>query len=363
MPARTEIGWADYSSNPLKARANGKQGWSCAMVSAECARCYAATLNNRFGTQLPFNAKGVKESEHYLDEKELRHILTFRPKGPFKNGRTRPIVFPFDMTDVFGDWVKFEMIDKFFAAFALRPDVDFMVLTKRPERMARYFRERSWGDVISNLRAIHGSLRVNETGGVVGKFVSAYACDDYWAGTRPGNSGVYFGELSRTGPVPAKMPQAWPLPNVWLGVSVGVKSSLHRIDTLREIPAALRFVSFEPLLEDLGEVNLEGIGLGITGGESGPKSREHDVQWSWSIGYQLQAANLCWFHKQHGSNVVASNDGVADWFDQCPHLEQLPTERVQGAMGRVVGFKDKSGSNPSEWGEGWLQQMPEVKHG
>ena len=65
----------------------------------------------------------------------------------------------------------------------------------------------------------------------------------------------------------------WPLPNLWLGVTVCNRDELWKLDVLRKIPAALRFVSFEPLLSDLGNVDLSGIGWVIAGGETGSGAR------------------------------------------------------------------------------------------
>ena len=76
----------------------------------------------------------------------------------------------------------------------------------------------------------------------------------------------------------------WPLPNVWLGVSVeDRKYGLPRIDRLRETPAALRFLSVEPLLEDLGRVDLRAIDWMIVGGESGPGARPMQEAWVLSL--------------------------------------------------------------------------------
>ncbi len=89
------------------------------------------------------------------------------------------------------------------------------------------------------------------------------------------------------------------LPNVWLGVSVeNRKQGLSRIDILREIPAAVRFLSVEPLLEDLGELDLRGIDWCIVGGESGPGFRPMKPEWARSIRDQCAAADVPFFWKQ-----------------------------------------------------------------
>jgi len=90
-------------------------------------------------------------------------------------------------------------------------------------------------------------------------------------------------------------------PQIWLGVSVeDRKYGLPRIDQLRETPAALRFLSVEPLLEDLGTIDLSGIGWVIVGGESGPGARPMEEAWVLSILDQCRSAGVPFFFKQWG---------------------------------------------------------------
>ena len=92
-----------------------------------------------------------------------------------------------------------------------------------------------------------------------------------------------------------------PAPHVWLGVSVeNRKHGLPRIDHLRNTPAAIRFLSVEPLLEDLGELDLEGIDWVIVGGESGPGARPMQPEWVVSIQQQCVEAGVPFFFKQWG---------------------------------------------------------------
>src|SRR5438105_2004044 len=91
------------------------------------------------------------------------------------------------------------------------------------------------------------------------------------------------------------------LPNVWWGVSVeDRRHGLPRIDHLRAAPAAVRFLSIEPLLEDLGELNLDGIHWVIVGGESGPGARPMNPDWARSIRDQCADASVPFFFKQWG---------------------------------------------------------------
>lgn len=89
--------------------------------------------------------------------------------------------------------------------------------------------------------------------------------------------------------------------NAWMGVSVeDRKYGLPRIDRLRQVPARVRFLSVEPLLEDLGEMDLTGIHWVIVGGESGPKARPMQPDWVLSIQEQCEAQDAAFFFKQWG---------------------------------------------------------------
>ncbi len=90
-------------------------------------------------------------------------------------------------------------------------------------------------------------------------------------------------------------------PHIWWGVSVeDRKYGLPRIDDLRESPAVIRFLSIEPLLEDLGSLNLAGIAWVIVGGESGPGARPMKPEWVISILQQCEDAGVPFFFKQWG---------------------------------------------------------------
>jgi protein gp37 len=90
------------------------------------------------------------------------------------------------------------------------------------------------------------------------------------------------------------------LPNVWLGTSVEDSRVLHRIDELREAPAAVRFVSFEPLIGSVAGANLNGIQWAIVGGESGPRARPMEERWVEEIHSLCLDAETAFFFKQWG---------------------------------------------------------------
>ncbi|MGJ4728115.1 DUF5131 family protein [Luteimonas sp. SDU101] len=104
--------------------------------------------------------------------------------------------------------------------------------------------------------------------------------------------GARMARFFRTRPVPD---------NVWLGVSVeNRRHGVPRIDHLRKIPAKIRFLSVEPLLEDVGPLDLTDIHWVIVGGESGPKARPMAPEWADAVREQCQAQNVAFFFKQWG---------------------------------------------------------------
>lgn len=94
----------------------------------------------------------------------------------------------------------------------------------------------------------------------------------------------------------------WPA-NLWMGVSVEDSSQLGRVDDLRAVPAAVRFLSCEPLLGPLTGLDLDGIGWVITGGESGPDARPVHPAWVRDIRDECQRAAVPFFHKQWGGRT------------------------------------------------------------
>lgn len=112
-----------------------------------------------------------------------------------------------------------------------------------------------------------------------------------------------FQILTKRAPVMAKYFRTRTVPaNAWLGVSVeDVKYGVPRIAVLRDIKAKVRFLSIEPLLEDIGRVDLTGINWVIVGGESGKKARPMDEQWVLNIHRQCREAGVPFFFKQWGA--------------------------------------------------------------
>jgi protein gp37 len=121
--------------------------------------------------------------------------------------------------------------------------------------------------------------------------------------------------------------------HIWWGVSVeDRKYGLPRIEDLRNSPAAVRFLSVEPLLEDLGELNLIGIKWVIVGGESGPGARPIQKEWVVSIREQCRAARIPFFFKQWGGTRKARYGRELDGrtYDEYPtRLQPVVPEKVE----------------------------------
>lgn len=89
--------------------------------------------------------------------------------------------------------------------------------------------------------------------------------------------------------------------NIWLGVTVEMAKTKNRIDNLREIPAKIRFLSIEPLIDFVGELDLTGIHWVIVGGESGPNARPMKLEWALDIQKQCDEQGVAFFFKQWGT--------------------------------------------------------------
>jgi protein gp37 len=235
----TSIQWTDKTWSPIRSRVRtdaaaiarrlkysslieigekmaGRVGPHCEVVSDGCKNCYSRVNNARClpanGTGLPFDRRSRELVETFVDEHILRNPLDW--KKPLK-------VFVENQSDLFGEWVTDEQIDHVFAVMALCPQHTFQVLTKRPERMLRWFHH-----------ARVESPGIRERVWSVAQMMPGYDPE--------------HPKFIRTG---ANAFATWPLPNVWLGVSVEDQETADaRIPLLLQTPAAKRFVSYEPAL-------------------------------------------------------------------------------------------------------------------
>ncbi len=221
MSDKSGIEWTDASWTPILAMvatpAGPRMGWHCEHVSEGCRNCYSEAMNRRLGTGEDFKPGNLKHQNSngdwrgdvsiFLDEKMLTQPLRWRK--PRK-------IFVCSMTDLFADFVPDAWIDRVFAVMALAPWHTFQVLTKRSARM------REWFERIAKQDS-HGSL------------------DQAVMSMGKENHAKWEGSLEH-----------WPLPKVWLGVSAEDQSRAdERIPDLLATPAAVRFVSAEPLLSGI----------------------------------------------------------------------------------------------------------------
>lgn len=301
---KTKIAWADYTFN----------GWvGCTKVSPGCQHCYAESYDKRVGGvpksggQLRWGvgAPRTKTSEAYWRQ-PLRWAKEATAAG------VRPRVFCSSLADwldpeVPDSW-RLELLD----LIARTPELDWLLLSKRPEQ---------WR-------------------GALGRAI------DVWPTTPGGAAGEVLAQAWLDGKPPR---------NVWLGVTVEDQFRADvRIPLLLETPAAVRFLSCEPLLEPVdlsafmggpyvglpGDVVHDhynaGIDWSIIGGESGPKARPFNIAWARDLVRQGRAGGAQVFVKQLGANFFMS-----------------PRVRVP--------LKARAGEDPAEWPEDLrVREFPEV---
>lgn len=302
MGEKTGIEWTDSTWNPLRALnlATGKIGWHCEHASEGCRFCYAEGINRRLGTGLDFKPGHRGDVEIFLDEKMLLDPLHWKkPRMIFVNS----------MSDTFAEFVKDEWIDRMFAVMALCPQHKFQVLTKRAGRMRKWCTE-TYGEGFT------ARDRIDNT--VLG-----------WCLDKEKFREIFF----RSGRLDVvndgyNACEHWPLPNVWIGISAERQQEADdRIPSLLATPAAVRFVSLEPLLGPIDlfhikeatgftfnalskkeGISFRGAGLDwiITGGESGPHARPMHPQWARDIRDQCAAAGVPYFFKQWGEWEIDS---------------------------------------------------------
>lgn len=296
MADNSKIEWTGSTWNPIRNRETGKLGHFCIHESPGCKNCYAERLQVRFQNPVRFAAQDQDKVEVFLDEDVLTQPLRW------KKPRT---IFPCSMTDLFGPFVTDAMLDRIFAVMALTPQHTYQVLTKRSARMREYC-----AALVSGERSIWAAAREE---GLDAARVAAVMADSQW-----GSSDAY---------------ERQPLPNVWLGVSAENQHWLmQRACDLVETPAAIRWLSCEPLL---GQLDVEPFVLPprqwsnswannypfhypknriewiVAGGESGPGARgstDEVEAWMRSLRDQCAGAGVAFFGKQNFKKGALPND-------------------------------------------------------
>lgn len=308
MADKTGISWTDATWNPVT---------GCAKVSQGCRHCYAERDWHRMQHLPTYSGRTFTDVACHPE----------RLDQPLRWRRPR-MVFVNSMSDLFHQDVPDGFIDQVFAIMALANQHVFQTLTKRPDRMLAYLSTRHRQAHIERARVARIRLR---PGGV---------CID---SEHYGGGNVW---------------SRWPLPHVWIGVSVEDQATAdERIPLLIQMPAAIRWVSAEPLLGPVdlapwlrdgtptpdqvdGPLGAHYLRHGaplldwvVVGGESGRKARIFDVAWARDLLHQCRASGVQFFMKQLGARPCG-------W-----------------------SISSRSGADPSEWPEDLrVRQYPGGRH-
>ncbi len=319
MADRTGIEWTDATWNPVR---------GCSRVSAGCQHCYAERVAARFcGPGQPYeglihpSTKGWNGKVRLLPEALQIPWRWTRPRRIFVNS----------MSDLFHPEIPFEFVAAVFWVMSVTTRHTYQVLTKRPERMLEFFKwlatyggqeARKHGEFMMEASAFIGRDRFTDLEWAMGDavYTAAHTLPEIHAlGWEPATK--TRGGYDNCGP-------SWPYENVWLGVSVEDQATAdERIPLLLQCPAAVRWISAEPLLgpinfrwtpyahqstgesyreylERVGSVNeyeaLRKIDWVVAGGESGEGARPMHPDWARSLRDQCAAAGVPFLFKQWG---------------------------------------------------------------
>lgn len=336
----TTIEWTNETWNPVT---------GCTKVSPGCKNCYAERLAPKvFAGQCA--TCGHSKKDHCCPDEPFCckcACVEFKQRT-FTDVRTHPDrleqplhwrkprkVFVNSMSDLFHEDVPLKFIVQVFATCVVADQHIYQILTKRPERMRTVVNDPLFAPLVMDAAQ---------------EIIDRRAAVDIRA-------------------VSWDLP-AWPLKNVWLGVSVeDQKHADERVTLLLKTPAAVRFVSYEPAL---GPVDFDNLNDGetmwtrpaetienrldwiIVGGESGPGARPFNIQWARDVIAQCKAAGVAVFVKQMGGNAQERNDRIADvWYyadgsDMDTEALDADSYRYQGAPVRIK-LKSSKGGDPAEW--------------
>lgn len=304
----TTIQWTNETLNPIRARnkETGGVGHFCVKVDPACTNCYAEPFQRRVKNNIRYAAQDLKLVDLFLDEKVLR-----RPLG-WKSPR---MIFVCSMTDLFGEFVPDRWIDLVLAVAALTPWHTYQLLTKRVKRLHDYM--TLWPD---------GAARRNH---VFSALLHVLGHNDA--------KGAERDEIVRRAQTLTSK-ENWPLRNVWQGVSAGTQETLDgRLPLLLRTPVALRWLSAEPILEnlDIAKTMLSilnvregraegGLDWVVVGGESGNLARTTNLLHVQKVVLQCEFAKVPVFVKQLGAR---------------------PIDR----LGERLNYVDSKGGDPIEW--------------
>lgn len=315
MGDNSAIQWTDATWNWVT---------GCTKVSPGCANCYIDSTP-------PFRMAKPKRT---FDQNGTTGLMLYRDRLEMPIRWKRPRKIFMSLMDPFHEEIPRALLVDAFAVMAAAHWHTYQVLTKRAERM---------------FETLNDPLFVREVSASVERLAKAYPTSDLRDSL-----------------------EGWPIPNVWFGVSVENQRWLSRVAWLLTTPAAVRFLSVEPLLSSvdldgalwqnmaLSEIPAEalddgcssgkmprnpGIDWVIVGGESGHRARFCDIRWVRSIVEQCKTADVPCFVKQLGSRpLMWSEDGLLD-------ISRF----------RKKFLKHRKGGDPTEWPEDLrVREFPEV---
>jgi protein gp37 len=358
--SKTTIAWTDRTENPFT---------GCNEEGPECINCYARVASATPRLQQFEKYHGVVD-----DRGRWTGQINFTPKvldDLLRIKKPQRIFMP-SMSDPFHPGVKDEWLDQMMAAIALTPHLTYQLLTKRPERMLQYLTEKWQPTPAQYFEGVYIPESQNSRQTEI-----TLACEEIIDRFNLGDTTK--GELWTDNGSLKIMQWSWPLPNLMLGVTAGTqKAADERIPLLLRAPAAGRFVSVEPMLEEVDlkrylgkfwscpeceagdeyqwmlpnarkefcgncagdtgrdvylKVRGRGINQIIIGGESGTNARPFHLEWARSLINQCRETGTKVFMKQVGSNAFYE--------------------------GKPFKTKSRAGSDSSEWPE-WarIQEFP-----
>lgn len=341
----TKIEWAQNADgtagetwNPLRAKLNGSDvdaaygsgsiGWHCELASPGCGNCYAQKINiNRFGTGLPYTRSSRDKVEVYV------HEPTLSKPTRWQKPRT---IFPCSMTDLFGEFYTDDMIDQVQAVMTFARKHRFIVLTKRATRLPSYYASRPLGEIVANMRAEVGNQPAFAKRTWRDNFVGMYEWDD--------EADTYNRERM--------MPQAWPLPNVALNVSVENQEWFDkRLHHLLKAPAVVHGLSIEPML---GPVDIS-AGLfsddGFVSSLDGPVHRDDGgIALDWVIiGVESDGERV---------GRLGEFKSEAEWIAAALRIVAQCLRAGVAVFVKQIPINGRVSHDPAEWPEGLRVRQP-----
>lgn len=268
MAVTTHIEWCDSTLN-LQMGCDGCELWR---PDQGVRRCYAGQITQRYGGKSPGYPASFEQPKLFIER--LRDVIkwsdltgTAREDKPWLNGHPR-LIFLNDMGDTFTESLPVDWLNNIFTVCPKGHPFPIVQYLEKDDVCCCSRCAITWKAeplILAMMRVPHNYLILSK---------------------RPRRMAEYFGNKV--------------LQQFWLGTSITSRATLPRIAALRAIPGYTKFLSIEPLIEDIGKIDLSRIDWVIVGGESGPSARHMNLDWARSLRDQCREANIPYFFKQKG---------------------------------------------------------------